>query len=267
MVIEHPRVASVQATTVWVAVAAVCSVLPLVVANLWSGFRFGLTDPVMSVVAPSEQPLSVRSPGGEWAIGLALVWFALAYWQRRMSLWEAALVVVGAAAALARAGNAWIDAIALVLPLARQLSLLRAPKAVLCGLMLVSVGATGYTAYSTRPPALPTEVMEAATQGSPNETVFADWRWAPTLQRELGSNVHIYASGGLASESNDFWIAYLRVAQGHERWAEDLQRLNVDLVVLDTADERPAADLVRQSPDWHVTFDSDGALVAERTHQ
>jgi hypothetical protein len=252
---------------VWLYATALFAVLPLLAIELWSGFRIGVTDPVMSVVAASEQPLSVRSPGGEWAIGLAVVWFALAYWQRRMSPWEAALVVLGGAAALARAGNAWLYAIALVLPLARQLSLVRAPKAVLVGVMVVSVGVTGYTAYTTRPPTLPAPAERAAVQAATNGTVFSDWRWAGGLQRDLGSNVHAYASGGLASESSDFWIAYLRVAQGHERWAEDLQRLNVDVVVLDTADEHAAADLVRQSVDWHVLFDNDGALVAERTQQ
>src|SRR5947209_3808406 len=107
---------------VWPIVAALGAVLPLFAAEIWSGFRIAQSDPVLSVIAATEQPLSVRSPGGVWAMLLALTWFALAYWQRRMTLWEAALVIGGGAAVLARMGNAWVFGVAMFLPLARQLS-------------------------------------------------------------------------------------------------------------------------------------------------
>ena len=73
------------------------------------------------------------------------------------------------------------------------------------------------------------------------------------------------AADGLQSESKDFWLDYLRVAQGHVRSADILRQMNVDLVVLDAAgQQRQAADLVRSSANWRVTFDADGVLVAER---
>ena len=63
----------------------------------------------------------------------------------------------------------------------------------------------------------------------------------------------------------DVRVDYLRVAQGHVHWSEILRQLNVDLVVLDaTGEQRQAADLVRASAEWRVTFDANGVLVAER---
>jgi hypothetical protein len=104
--------------------AALCAVLPLIGAEVWTGYRIGLADPVLAVLSPTEQALSVRSPGGQWAMLLTLVWFALAYWRRSVRWWEIALVAVGGAAALVRVGNAWVDAVALVIPLGRQVSIL-----------------------------------------------------------------------------------------------------------------------------------------------
>ena len=72
------------------------------------------------------------------------------------------------------------------------------------------------------------------------------------------------ASGGLASESPDFWLDYVRILQGHERWAEALQRMHVDLLVLDTRQPQ-IADLVRTSDQWRVVYDADSTLVAERS--
>src|ERR1051325_1489660 len=109
-------------------VVAACAMLPLLASGVWSGFRLALADPTRGAVAASEQPLSVRSAGGEWAMLLALVWLGLAYWRRDARWWEMALVVLGGAAALVRTGNAWVDALALVVPLARQLALVR-PRA------------------------------------------------------------------------------------------------------------------------------------------
>src|ERR1700730_12331749 len=80
---------------------AILAVLPLLIPELWVGLRLGMADTALAVIAPTEQPLSVRSPGGPWAIGLALAWFALAYWQRNFAWWEAALVIIGGIAALA----------------------------------------------------------------------------------------------------------------------------------------------------------------------
>ena len=245
-------------------VLAVLAVLPLLVPELWTGFRLGLADTALGVIAPTEQPLSVRSPGGPWAIGLALAWFALAYWQRRFAWWEAALVAIGGIAALARLGNAWVDAVALVVPLARQLAMARLRPMVLSGLAAVCAAAIAVTGVISRPPELPA-AAQAALSVPGQGNVMADWRWAGALQQRLGAAHHVLAAGGLQSESKDFWLDYLRVAQGHVRSADILRQMNVDLLVLDAAgQQRQAADLVRSSANWRVTFDADGVLVAER---
>ena len=244
--------------------AAVCGIAPLFAAELWSGFRLAQTDPVLSVIAPGEQPLSVRSLVGVWAMALALIWFGLAYWQRRMTLWEAALVIVGGAVALARLGNAWLFGLAILAPLVRQLWCVR-PRLAIGALGAAGLVIAAVTVVTTRPPALPMGAGQAALGANVTGRVFADWRWANQLQGQFGDRHEVLAARGLGSEPGDFWIDYVRVTQGHERWAEALRNWNVDLVVLDAAGQaRPAADIIRASPDWQVTFDADGALVAER---
>jgi hypothetical protein len=263
-------------------VLAACAVLPLLAPEVWAGWRLGVSDPVLGVLSAAEQPLSVRSPGGLWAIGLALAWFGLAYWRRQFAWWEAALVLLGGAAALARVGNAWVDAAAMVLPLARQMPMTGARAAasasgavrgrefgfkagVFAGVAAVGVCAAVLTLLATRPPELPAAATQTVQSVDARGNVLADWRWAPALQHQLGSTRAVLASGGLVSEPTDFWLDYLRITQGHERWADLLTQMNVDVLVLESSDqERQVAEFVRASPDWRVIYDSEGALVAQR---
>jgi hypothetical protein len=243
----------------------VAIVLPLVAPEVWVGFRLGLADPVLSAINPSEQPLSVRTPGGQWAVGLALVWFSLAYWHGCVQPWEVALVLGGGTAALLRNGNLWLDALALSLPLARQLQHTPLPRpGLLCGLAISgSLAVATATVVTTRPPALPAEAIQAVQAAPAEGSVFADWRWAPELQRDLGSARHVLAAGGLASESPDFWLDYVRVAQDHEQWQTALDRRDVGLLVVD-ADLTGLVDQVRASGQWRVVYDAGRVLVAQR---
>lgn len=245
-------------------VVAALATSPLLVPEVWGGFRLGLSDVARGVIAATEQPLSARSPGGVWAMALALAWFALAYWHRRVTLWEAGLVLIGGAAALARLGNAWLYAIALVVPLGRQIALARPRPVVLGTVAGASVIVALITLITTRPPDLPGAARQAAVATPPQGAVLADWRWAGALQHDLGSSRRVLAAGGLGSESADFWVDYVRVLQGHERWAETLSRMHVDLLVLDSR-QAQIADLVRASAEWRVTYDADNTLVAVRS--
>jgi hypothetical protein len=244
-------------------VVAILAGLPLLAPEVWSGFRLGQSDAVLSVIAATEQPLSVRSPGGVWAMLLALAWFALAYWHRRVTLWEPALVLIGGAAVVARLGNAWLYAAAMVVPLARQLAIAGTSLRIEIGVGLLSLAVAAATLLTTRPPDLSSAARAAAATSAKPGAVLADWRWAGQLQRDLGPR-RVLAAGGLASESSDFWTDYVRIIQGHERWADELRQRNVDVLVLD-AELRPITELVRTSADWHVVYDADNALVAERT--
>src|SRR6266851_3089220 len=94
-------------------------------------------DTALSVIAPTEQPLSVRSPGGLWAMALALAWFGLAYRQGKVARWDAVLVLIGGIAILARLGNAWVDAAELLVPLARQLAILHLKPFIVAGLAAI----------------------------------------------------------------------------------------------------------------------------------
>jgi hypothetical protein len=248
-------------TTLLPYLVAAALVLPLVAAEVWTGFRVALSSFVLGTFAPSEQPLSVRSPGGQWAIGLALAWFALAYWQRRVRWWEAALVILGATAALLRAGNAWLDALALIAPLGAQLSHLRMRTALLLAAAAAGLLSAGALVWTTRPPALAPAVVEAARSARADGTVFADWRWASTIQ--AGTDRRVLGSAGPGSESDDFWLNYVRITQDYEQWPAELRDLNVNVLVLNTE----SADLVgqvRASSEWHVVYDAGNAFVAER---
>lgn len=240
-------------------VVAAALVLPLFAPEVWSGFRLALPNDVLAIVAPAEQPLSVRSPGAEWAVALALVWFAVAYWRRNASWWQGALVVLGTTAALVRAGNLWLDGVLLIAPLGRQLSSLRMRTPFLGIVAAAGLSVTAATAWSTRPPELPLAAIAAAQ--SAHGTVFADWQWAPQLQRHVDS--HVLAANGLASESPSFWNDYVRITHDFEQWPAELRALDVDLVVINTA--LPGlADDIRSSPDWRVLYDADHAFVAQR---
>jgi hypothetical protein len=151
--------------------------------------------------------------------------------------------VAAAAVALPRVGNVWLSALLLAPPLAKQ-----APRTWLAPLGLV---VAAVLTLLMRPPALSQAAVEAARNAG--GAVFSDWRWA----REVGGT-------GMDQAATEYWLDYLRVAQGHERWDEILQGYQV--VVLDAADrERLGAEQVRQAADWQVLFDSQGVLVAERT--
>jgi hypothetical protein len=266
MVVEGPKLPA--ALPLLNGAVAVCAVLPLVAANVWSGFRFAQSDPVLSVISSAEQPLTVRSLDGVWAIALALAWFSLAYWHRRVTPWEAALVLLGGAAALARMGNAWVDAAALVVPLGRQLAIANFPPVGLAPIAAASLAVAALTLSGSRPPELPAAATQSALATAGRGKILADWRWAGDLQRHLGGDRQVLLSGGIASETPDFWLDYVRIARGHERWAAALRQMDVDLVVLESSDQQhQAAELVRGSADWHVIYDADNALVAARVQE
>src|SRR6202022_1637083 len=128
------------------------------------------SEPALGVIAPTEQQLSVRSPGGLWAGALALAWFGLTYRRREVVLWEAALVVVGGYVALVRLGNAWVDAAAILVPLARQLALARLKPVVMGGLGAICLAVALVTLAISRPPVLPTAASEAALSSAPHGT-------------------------------------------------------------------------------------------------
>jgi hypothetical protein len=246
-------------------IAALCAVLPLVAPEVWSGFRLAQSDPVLAVLSNAEQPLSVRSAAGVWAIALGLAWFSLAYWQQRVSLWEAGLVLVGGGIALARLGNTWADAALILLPLGHQLAGARFKPPVLASVAAIGMLVAALTLFVSRPPELPAGATEAIAANPAGGKIMADWRWAGGLQRRLGADRVVLAAGGLTSESADFWLDYVRIARGHEHWAAALASLDVNVVVLESADQqRPTADLIRASADWRVLYDASNALVAAR---
>jgi hypothetical protein len=162
----------------------------------------------------------------------------------------------------------WLDALALLVPLYRQLSPLALPRWQQAALGLASAIAAGALVLVSSPPALPPAGAAAAVAASAPGRILADLRWAAEVQRRAGPTRTVLAAGALASESTDFWLDYLRVAQGHERWAEILRAYEISVVVLDARDrERLAADLIRTSTDWRVLVDDGQVLVAERAGQ
>ena len=248
-----------------VRLAAVGLVLPLLVPAVWGGLRLGVWDLARSVVTPSEGALGVRDPVGVWAVGVALGWFGLAYRGRNdWRWWELGLIILGGTAALVRVGNAWLDGLAVLLPIARQLQRLVLPAWVLAGLTLVGGATAAALLLLTQPAPLPDAARTAALAAGGSGRVFSYWQWAPQLQRDVGTRRDVLAADGIGSGSEDFWLDYLRVSQGHERWTAILDQQAVDVVVLNSREQAAAAALVRAAPDWQVLDDADGALVARR---
>jgi hypothetical protein len=237
---------------------AACAVAPLVAACAWYGFRLGTADQVLAVLSPTEEPLTLRTLPGVWLWCLVLAWFACAYRWRSYAWWEPVLVVAGAVTGLLRMGNAWLAALLLLAPLARQVGLVH--LAASSALALVAVALSGALLLTARPPELPAAARRAASE-LPARRVLSDWRWAGSLQAQGQP----YATGGLTSEPVEFWIDYLRLSQGHAHWQAVLDRLDVDVLVLDAADQQAqAAALLRTSDAWRVVFDSPAVLVAAR---
>ncbi|HEV7663975.1 MAG TPA: hypothetical protein VGQ62_10610 [Chloroflexota bacterium] len=239
--------------------------LPLFAPEVWTGFRLAPSDIILANLSFAEQPLSVRTPLGLWPFGVALVWFGLAYWRRDARAWEAVLVLVGGAAALARVGNQWVFGLLMLAPLARQVGMVRWRPWSFGVIAAMGLAATATTLVVTRPPELPPSAIQAALTSPVTGTVFADWRWASQLQSKAADSRTVLARGGLVSEPADYWLDYLRVTQGHERWAALLRDWRVGVVVMDAAgQDRKVAELIKNSAEWRVLVDAHGTLVAER---
>jgi hypothetical protein len=239
---------------------AVTAVVPLMLPLIWSGYRLGLLpDPVLAALSPLEAPWSVRDPLGVYALLLVLAWFALAYRGRRVQWWELPLVLLGSAVVLPRVGNCWLAALALVPPLGMQLAR-REPRGALA-LSAACVFAALALLLLNRPAVLPDAAASAVlkVQGG----VLADWRWAPALQSRAPDRI-VLGGRGLHGEPTTYWLDYLRVVQGHERWDAILRSYDARVLLLDAQQHRLAAEVVRASAEWHVVLDEGGVLVAER---
>jgi hypothetical protein len=215
------------------AAVAVCAVLPLLVPLVWHGISLRLqTNIALAALSPLEAPWSIREPLGVWALALCLVWFALAYRGRTARWWELPLVLLAMAVLLPRIGNAWPTAALLVLPLYRQAGAASRwlPLAIVIG--LVASAALLVRAKPSQPP-----VVALTAAGA-----------------EIGRQP-------LNSESTEFWLDYLRVVQGHERWQHILDGWGARAIEVRGAPE--LARLVRDSAEWRVVKDDADALVAE----
>jgi hypothetical protein len=237
--------------------------LPLI----WSGFRLVLQPhPTLGLLLETERPLTVRSLSGTWAVISAAAWFLLAYRSRSVALWEVGLVLGGGALALVRTGNAWVFALALVPAVARQVALARVRGLVAlvaaAGLVVACVAAFA----ATRPLSLPASAARAAQAASGSGPVFSTLHWATPLQDALGGGRQVLGAGDPWAAPPAYWADYQKISLGHERWASLLDSYDVGLLVLDAADiHQRLARFVRTSPGWHLLFDEDGVLVAERT--
>ena len=237
--------------------------LPLV----WSGFHAAVQPrEALGQLSDLEQPLTIRSPLGEWAALVALGWFALAYRARNVAAWEPALLVVGGTLALLRLGNTWLFAMAMVAPLARQVHLARIPFRLLFGAALVFIFISAGLLVATRPAPTPNTAVQAALAApSTSGNVLAARQWADTVQRGLGSGRTVLGAGDLWGQSDEYWSDFQKMSLAHVTWAELLQRYDVGMVVLDASgSQKMLAAEIRQAPNWRTVLDDGSALVAVR---
>lgn len=253
----------------WSLGLALLLVGPLLAPFAWTGVYPALR-PVnaLSSVVPQERALTAVTLPGALAWGLALVWFALAYWRSRdVRPWEAGLVLVGGTLALLRTGNAWLYALALIAPMARQLSLARLSPAVRAAAAGVLVLGTAGSLLVARPASAPASALKAvaATRASTAEVIFAWQPWASSVRQAAPAGATVLGAGSPYAWPSSFWTSYGRVMSGRVGWSSLLDQEHVGLVVLDTQGlQGDLARLVEASPGWHVVETGDGALVAER---
>lgn len=258
------RSSKLSTTFVWAVAVAMLWAAPLVLPLIGSQVRLVLRPELgPSLVLETERPLTIRSLAGAWSVVAIAGWFLLANRTRNVCWWEPLLIVLTAGASLVRLGNVWLLALGLVPAVARQIELaqLTIPLRRAASLALVSLCVFVFS--NTRPPALPEGATHAAVEAGTEGAVMAFQAWTNPLQSTLHQQ-QVLGAGDAASLSEEYWIDYARVSDGHESWATILDRDGVMLLVLNLAAQPHAAVLVRASSQWQVLFDGDSALVARR---
>ena len=147
----------------------------------------GLSDPVLGYVSSAEQPLSVRHPGGCVGDVAGGGWFALAYAQRRCVWWEAALVLGGGVVALLRAGNLWVLALALVVPLGARAGEAADVPVIEAGGRAGGALVGGYLLLLLSPLLFRRRRLTPWRRRDADSAILSDARWANDLQQRLGS--------------------------------------------------------------------------------
>jgi hypothetical protein len=239
----------------------------MAVPFLWTGFRASLEPhAALGSLITSEQPLTVRTFPGMWAILATAGWYGLVAWQRKAAWWQVALVLAASVLTLMRLGNAWLLAAALLPAIAARLAPIRAPGWLAAGLAAVLIGVSLYGGLSARPSSPPSGAVRAVDSAvAHGDTVLTAMSWASTLQQVVGTRATVLGAGDAWSVPPDYWPDYLQVSLGHVDWQAVLDRRDVTLLVLDAANAQSfGARLVRVSTAWQVVFDEDGALVARR---
>ncbi len=219
----------------------------------------------LAPLAEFERPLTGTTPIGAAALLLAAAWLLLAYLSQRATWWEGLLIVAAGAVTLSRLGNAWLLAVASIVPIARQLTLLQ-PRwpAVALGCLALATAVVAVSA-TVRPAPVPAAALEAAAASTVPGNAFTAFEWTTDLQQAAGPGRRVLGAGDPWQIPQSFWTDYQRISLGHTSTIELLDRNRVAVVVLDAGrSQARAADLVRADPHWRVLLDAEGVVVAER---
>jgi hypothetical protein len=247
---------------------AAFAVLPMLAPLLGTDLHVALQPYTPAAAAhPLEQPLSVRSVSGVFALLAVAGWLALASRSRNVSWWEAGLVLLGGALALVRLGNVWVLALALVLAIGRQLTLARLRTRDLAAGIGVLVCATLAVGVYGRPEPVPASALRALSDAPAANAVLSFQPWARELARTANGRAVLGARDAWDLDPS-FWLDYERASGGHRTWPAILERYDVGTLVLESrTTQAELATLVRESPEWRVLFDSGDALVATRARR
>jgi hypothetical protein len=110
----------------------------------------------------------------------------------------------------------------------------------------------------------PRAITEYIRENPPRGLVYApqwwsDWLgWAgpPGLQTVVSTNVHL--------APKLLWDGYMRVSKGETYWDDLLDRWNVQMVVVDKAEQKKLTSEVRGSGVWQVVYEDSQGIVAVR---
>jgi len=112
----------------------------------------------------------------------------------------------------------------------------------------------------------PLAITDYVREHPPRGLVYApqwwsDWlAWAgpPGLKTVVSTNIHL--------APKLLWTGYMRVSKGETYWSDLLNRWNVQMVVVDKAQQKKLAGEVRGSGEWRVVYEDDLGFVAVRNY-
>ena len=113
-------------------------------------------------------------------------------------------------------------------------------------------------------PGTPLAISEYLREKPPRGLVYAPQWWADWLAYAGPPGVQTVVSTNIHLAPKLLWDGYMRVSKGETYWNDLLDRWNVQVVVVDKAEQKKLTSEVRRSATWHVVYEDQQGIVAVR---